>query len=104
RSVSVYPVGSRLPATSLELPHTFRPIRELDDEIAEIEKQIQALMDELNSPITSIPGIGFRMAAMIFAEVGHFTRFDSPDKLLAYAGMSPSTYQSGQLKDRKSVV
>ena len=41
----------------------------------------------------------FRMAAIILAEVGDFTRFDSPDKLLAYAGMSPSTYQSGQLKN-----
>ena len=92
-------VGSRMPAKSLELQHTIRLIRELDDEIAEIEKQIQAIMDELNSPITTIPGIGFRMAAMIFAEVGDFTRFDSPDKLLAYAGMSPSTYQSGQLKN-----
>ena len=48
---------------------------------------------------TTIPGMGFRMAAMILAEVGDFTRFDSPDKLLAYAGMSPSTYQSGQLKN-----
>lgn len=56
-------------------------------------------MDELHSPITTIPGLGFRMAAMILAEVGDFTRFDSPDKLLAYAGMSPSTYQSGQLKN-----
>lgn len=92
-------IGSRMPAKSLELQHTIRLIRELDDEIAEIEKQIQAIMDELNSPITTIPGIGFRMAAMIFAEVGDFTRFDSPDKLLAYAGMSPSTYQSGQLKN-----
>jgi transposase len=92
-------IGSWMPAKSLELQHTIRLIRELDDEIAEIEKQIQAIMDELNSPITTIPGIGFRMAAMIFAEVGDFTRFDSPDKLLAYAGMSPSTYQSGQLKN-----
>ena len=29
------------------------------------------------------------MAAMILAEVGDFTRFDSPDKLLAYAGCPP---------------
>ena len=36
---------------------------------------------------------------MILAEVGDFSRFDSADKLLAYAGMSPSTYQSGQLKN-----
>ena len=31
------------------------------------------------------------------AEIGDFCRFDSADKILAYAGMSPSTYQSGQL-------
>ena len=71
----------------------------LDREIDEIEEQIQSIMGELHSPITTIPGLGFRMAAMILAEVGDFTRFDSPDKLLAYAGMSPSTYQSGQLKN-----
>ena len=92
-------IGSWMPAKSLELQHTIRLIRELDNEIAEIEAQIQFIMDEIHSPITTIPGIGFRMAAMIFAEVGDFTRFDSPDKLLAYAGMSPSTYQSGQLKN-----
>ena len=92
-------IGSRMPAKSLELQHTIRLIRELDTEIAEIEAQIQSLMDEMDSPITTIPRLGFRMAAMILAEVGDFTRFDSPDKLLAYAGMSPSTYQSGQLKN-----
>ena len=92
-------IGSRMPAKSLELQHTIRLICELDAEIAEIEEQIQSIMDELHSPITTIPGLGFRMAAMILAEVGDFTRFDSPDKLLAYAGMSPSTYQSGQLKN-----
>ena len=54
-------------------------------------------MDEINSPILSIPGINYRMGAMIIAEIGDFNRFDSPDKILAYAGLSPSTYQSGQL-------
>ena len=92
-------IGSRMPAKSLELQHTIRLICELDTEIAEIEEQIQSIMDELHSPITTIPGLGFRMAAMILAEVGDFSRFGSPDKLLAYAGMSPSTYQSGQLKN-----
>ncbi|EGN44148.1 hypothetical protein HMPREF0990_02122 [Lachnospiraceae bacterium 1_1_57FAA] len=37
------------------------------------------------------------MGAMIIAEIGDFNRFSSPDKILAYAGLSPSTYQSGQL-------
>ena len=90
-------VGSVMPAKSLELQHTIRLIRELDAEIEDIETAIQSMMDEMQSPITTIPGIGVRMGAMILAEIGDFSRFDSPDKILAYAGMSPSTYQSGQL-------
>ena len=90
-------IGARMPAKSLELRHTIRLIRELDAEIDEIESAIQRIMDEIHSPITTIPGIGTRMGAMILAEVGDFSRFDSPDKVLAYAGLSPSTYQSGQL-------
>lgn len=90
-------IGSRMPAKSLELKHTIKLIRELDAEIEEIENEIKYIMDEINSPILTIPGISYRMGAMILAEIGDFTRFDSPDKILAYAGMSPSTYQSGQL-------
>ena len=92
-------VGSVMPAKSLELRHTIRLIRELDSEIADIETSIQSIMEELHSPITTIPGMGLRMGAMILAEVGDFSRFDSPDKVLAYAGLSPSTYQSGQLNN-----
>lgn len=92
-------IGSVMPAKSLELRHTIRLIRELDAEIEEVEASIQDLMEQLHSPITTIPGIGFRMGAMILAEVGDFSRFDSPDKVLAFAGLSPSTYQSGQLNN-----
>ena len=90
-------IGSSMPAKSLELKHTIRLIGELSDEIDEIEAEIKSIMDEINSPILTIPGINYRMGAMILAEIGDFSRFDSPDKILAYAGMSPSTYQSGQL-------
>ena len=90
-------IGSAMPAKSLELKHTIRLIRELDKEIAEVEAEIDVIVDTLNSPITSIPGIGKRMGAMILAEIGDFSKYDSPDKILAYAGMSPSIYQSGQL-------
>ena len=90
-------IGSNMPAKSLELKHTIKLIRELDAEIEEIENEIKIIMNEINSPILSIPGISYRMGAMIIAEIGDFSQFDSPDKILAYAGMSPSTYQSGQL-------
>ena len=90
-------IGSKMPAKSLELQHTIRLIWELDREINDIEAEIDAIMESIQSPITSIPGIGTRMGAMILAEVGDFSRFDSPDKLLAYAGLSPTTFQSGKL-------
>ena len=89
-------IGSVLPAKSLELRHTIQLIRILDSEIDEVEAEIRAMMGQIHTPITSVPGIGVFMAAMILAEVGDFSDFDSPDKVLAYAGMSPSTYQSGQ--------
>ncbi len=95
-------IGSNMPAKSLELKHTIRSIRALDTEIKEIEKEIKIIMDEINSPILSIPGINYRMGAMIIAEIGDFERFDTPDKILAYAGLSPSTYQSGQLDNAYS--
>ena len=95
-------IGTNMPAKSLELKHTIKLIRELDAEIEEIENEIKIIMDEINSPILSIPGINYRMGAMIIAEIGDFSQFDSPDKILAYAGMSPSTYQSGQLVNSHS--
>ena len=91
-------IGSVMPAKSLELKHTIKLIQELTAEIDEIEAAIKQIMDkEIKSPILTIPGISYRMGAMILAEIGDFSRFDSADKILAYAGMSPSTYQSGQL-------
>ena len=74
--------------------------RERENKTREVKQiDIRAIMDELGSPLTTIPGIGYNMAAMIIAEAGDLSRFETPDKLLAYAGMSPSTYQSGQLKN-----
>ena len=90
-------IGSHMPAKSLELKHNIKLIHELDTEIEEIENEIRTIMDEIHSPILTIPGISYRINTMILAEIGDFSRFDSPDKILAYAGMSPSTYQSGQL-------
>ena len=90
-------IGSVMPAKSLELKHTIHLIEILTEEIDEIEISIREIMDRNPSPILTIPGINYRMGAMILAEIGDFSRFDSPDKIMAYAGLSPSTYQSGKL-------
>lgn len=92
-------IGSKMPAKSMELKHTIALIRELDKEISEVESAIDKITSQMDSPIFTIPGIGRHMGAMILAEVGDFSNFASADKLLAYAGLSPSTYQSGQLQN-----
>jgi len=88
-----------MPAKALELKHTIKLIEEFNKEISEIETAILSIMDKINSPITTIPGVNFRMGAMIIAEIGDFNNFDSPDKILAFAGLFPSTYQSGQFNN-----
>ena len=90
-------IGSLMPAKSMELRQTIHRIDTLTSDIKEVEQSIQKIMDECGSPITTIPGIKYRMGAMILAEIGDFTRFSNADQVLAYAGLSPSTYQSGQL-------
>ena len=97
REAARHSIGISMPAKSLELQHTIRLIRELDSEITEIEGEIKRMMNEIDTPLLGIPGMGFRMAAMILAEIGDISRFDSPDKLLAFSGVSPSTYQSGKM-------
>ena len=44
----------------------------------------------------TIPGISYTLAAIILSEIGEIERFTTPAKLLAFAGLDPSTYQSGK--------
>ena len=95
---------ARKSAKVLELRHTIKLIQILDDEIAEIEENIESHMQEIHSFIESIPGISFRLAAVIESEIGDFRRFSSPDKILAFAGLSPTTYQSGKYTSQNAVM
>ena len=102
RNAAINSIGTPMDAKSMELRHTIHLIWILSEEIEEIEESIKAIMDKTQSPIMTIPGISYRMGAMILAEIGDFERFDRADKILAYAGLSPSTYQSGQLDSSHS--
>ena len=60
-----------------------------------LKKDITNIMEKINSPICSIPGIGTWLGAIIVSEIGDITRFSSATKLLAFAGLDPSVRQSG---------
>jgi transposase len=97
RNAARISVGSFSEVKSLELQQTIRLIQLIEDQISQVEAKINPIIDTLHSPIMTIPGISYRMAAIIIAEVEDFSNFDSAEQILAYAGLEPSVYQSGQL-------
>lgn len=42
----------------------------------------------------SVPGIGFKTATTILAEIGNYRDFSTPDKLASWCGIVPNVYQS----------
>jgi len=88
-------IGFSNRALAFELQQTIRLIQSVQNEIYELDKQIKLIIDELDSPIMTITGISYTLAAIILAEIGDIECFSTPAKLLAFAGMEPSTYQSG---------
>lgn len=89
-------IGNHSPARVMELKMLLARIDLLSEQIKDYDKQIKIIMDELDSPVPTIPGIGYTLGATIIAEVGNINRFSSPAKLLAFAGLEPSIYQSGK--------
>ena len=74
----------------------------MQSEIDALDKQIKIVVDELNTPLLTIPGISYTLASIILAEIGEIEKFATPAKLLAFAGMEPSTYQSGKFTASKT--
>lgn len=96
KELAIRSIGSSNRSLSFELKQTIRLIKSVQNEINELDDQIKLVVDELDSPIITIPGISYTLAATILAEIGDIERFSTPAKLLAFAGMEPSTYQSGK--------
>ena len=64
-------------------------------EVDSLEQQIISLIEEIHPHTLSIPGIGPLSAAVIYAEYGDLSKFDSPSQMLSFAGLEPGYYQSG---------
>lgn len=82
-------------STSLMLKQFVEQIRFLENQLDELNEMILERLAELDSPITSITGIGDVLGASILSEIGDISRFESADKLAAFAGIDPTVSQSG---------
>lgn len=96
REIAKISIGTSSDALGFELQQIIRTIIFLQEQIDSLDNKLKELVIKLDSPILSIPGISYVSAAFILAEIGDINNFDSPAKLLAFAGLEPSTYQSGK--------
>jgi len=74
----------------------------LDSQLNKIEEEMTDIMKFNDSVIMTIPSIGYINCGMILGEIGNIHRFSSPGKLLAFAGLDPSVYQSGNFQARRT--
>ena len=89
-------VGNYSSADALSLTMTLEEIEFFSRQIERVEQEIHLIFREHPSPILTVPGIGEVIGAMIISEIGNIRRFSNPNKLLAFAGLEPSIYQSGK--------
>ena len=61
-------------------------------------------MKKINSPITSIPGVGPITGAIILGEIGDISKFSNPSKLVAYSGLDAIVSQSGEYKSSSTRI
>ena len=90
--------GQDLPAD--ERRSTEALLRQLDfhgDELAGVDRDIavDAIDDADIARLMTIPGVDVAVAMAVVAAVGDFSRFPTPDKLVAYLGLNPRVSQSG---------
>ena len=88
-------VGTSDSALSIQITHSIAQIELLDSQLDRVESEMTDIMKFNDSVIMTIPGIGYINGGMILGEIGDIHRFSNPCKLLAFAGLDPSVYQSG---------
>ncbi len=95
-------VGTADRALSVQITQSIAQIELLDSQIDVVESEIKDIVSSLDSVIMTIPGIGPINGGMILGEIGDINRFSKPRKLLAFAGLDPSVYQSGNFSAKKT--
>lgn len=96
KASSSFGINFCLDSFSLQIKMLIEQISFIQNQVSNVENEIEVLLEKLNSPITTIPGIGSVNAATILGEIGDIKRFSNPSKLVAYAGLDASISQSGE--------
>jgi transposase len=90
----------------LSLNMYIQMLLEYKKHLSKLENEIDALAKGIEEYkiIQSIPGIGEKIAATIISEIGEIDRFNHPKKLVAFAGIDPSVFESGTFKGTQNRI
>ena len=83
-------------AFAMQLRQLLEMITLLEKQLEELDFEIEQYLNQLDTPITTCPGVGKVLGAVILSEIGDISRFTEPKKLVAFVGVDPSVKQSGQ--------
>ena len=95
-------VGSSDNSLSIQIAQSIEQIELLDRQVELIESEMKDIVSSLDSVIMTIPGISYVNGGMILGEIGDIHRFHSPSALLAFAGLDPTVYQSGNFSAKST--
>lgn len=101
RGLAQRSVGLHDSSISIQITQSIAQIELLDSQLFETELEIAVLVTCLHSVLITIPGIGTVIGGMILGEIGDIHRFSTPGKLLAFAGLDPTVYQSENFQAKR---
>lgn len=102
RELAKNSVGIVNPTLSLQIKQAILQIELYTKQIEEVEKLSKQILDEMKSKLLTIPGMSYNQATVIHGFIGDISRFNKSCQLLAYAGLDPSIYQSGNFEARST--
>lgn len=102
RELAKNSVGIDNPTLSLQIKQAILQIELYTEQIEEVEKLSKQILDEMKSKLLTIPGMSYNQATVIHGFIGDINRFNKSCQLLAYAGLDPSVYQSGNFEARST--
>lgn len=88
-------IGDSNAAFIFQLQQQIRLVEFSQSQIALLEERMENCYTRFPCYLHTIKGVGVISAAVILSEIGDISRFENPRKLVAFAGIDPSVYQSG---------
>lgn len=97
------------PGQQITLQEYTDTVNMCSERVARLTEQIRQLSEQcrlkdLIKGIQSMRGVSLIVAATLAAEIGDFSRFEHPEQIMAYLGLIPSEFSSGERQRKGSIT